>query len=64
MEAGAEIESAAERAPCPRSTINFTFGPRTASCTAASIASGIDGTMVLSCSGRFSVMVATAPSAS
>lgn len=36
-------------------------GSRSARPTAASISSGIGGTMVLSCSGRFSVIVATGP---
>src|ERR1700722_4382904 len=36
-------------------------GSRSARPTAASISSGIGGTMVLSCSGRFSVMVAPGP---
>src|SRR5271168_3352487 len=36
-------------------------GSRSASPMAASISSGMGGTMVFSCSGRFSVMVATAP---
>ena len=48
--------------PAPRSTMTLTAGSRSASPMAASISSGIGGTMVLSCSGRFSVMVATDPS--
>src|SRR3954451_21927832 len=36
-------------------------GSRSACPTAASISSGIGGTMVLSCSGRFRVVVATGP---
>ena len=36
-------------------------GSRSARPMAASISSGMGGTMVLSCSGRFNVMVATGP---
>jgi hypothetical protein len=50
--------------PAPRRTITFTASARTARVTAASISSGIGGTIVLSVSGRFSVMVAIAPSTS
>ena len=41
--------------------MTLTAGSRSASPTAASISSGMGGTMVLSCSGRFNVMVATGP---
>src|SRR5687768_3930540 len=42
--------------------MTFTAGSRTARATAASTSSGIGGTIVFRCSGRLSVIVATAPS--
>ncbi len=48
--------------PAPLRMMTLTAPSRTAAFTAASISSGIGGTMVFSCPGRFSVMVATGPS--
>ncbi len=48
--------------PAPRTTMTFTDGSRTAAFTAASISSGMGGTMVFRCSGRLSVIVAIASS--
>jgi hypothetical protein len=62
LEAAAEVVAGAERAPAPRSTITRTARSATACPTAASTSSGSGGTIVLSCSGRFSVIVATGPS--
>ena len=48
--------------PAPRRIMTLTRSSRTAALTAASISSGIGGTIVFSASGRFSVIVAIASS--
>jgi hypothetical protein len=62
VKAVGEVVAGAEDRPAPRSTITFTAWSRVACLIAASHSSGIGGTIVLSRSGRFRVIVATGPS--
>jgi hypothetical protein len=57
-----KLNPAQKERPTPRRMMTFTAASRIASRIARSISSGIGGTIVLSSSGRFSVIVATGPS--
>ena len=58
----AKSKPAQKARPAPRRMITLTSGSMIAACTAASSSSGIGGTIVFRRVGRFSVIVARAPS--